>query len=137
MGILKLLKTEIEKKIPELLEVSLTVRTDDKNIKFPRVEIIPEKQEVTNEIIGDDYNFWDLSIRLLPFVKSYAKEDATLELLKITGRLCDLVYEIRKRESHKGLFDDISIERIENYFFTGDNYVLYGASILLKFDVRF
>jgi hypothetical protein len=86
MGILKLLKTEIEKKIPELLEVSLTVRTDDKNIKFPRVEIIPEKQEVTNEIIGDDYNFWDLSIRLLPFVKSYAKEDATLELLKITGR---------------------------------------------------
>lgn len=136
-SILKLLKTEIEKNIPEILEVSLTIRTDDKNIKFPRVEIIPERQVVADEVIGDDYNFWDLSIRLLPFVKSYAKEEATDQLLKITGKLCDLVYKIRKRESHKGLFDDLVIESVENYFFRGDNYILYGASILLKFDVRF
>ena len=91
-SILKLLKTEIEKDIPEILEVSLTIRTDDKNIKFPRVEIIPERQVIVDEVIGDGYNFWDLSIRLLPFVKSYAKEEATDQLLKITGKLCDLIY---------------------------------------------
>jgi len=136
-GIMNLFKEEIEKNIPDVLEASLTIRMDDKNIKFPRVEIIPERQRVSDEVIGNGYNFWDFDLRLVPFVKSYANEEGTKKLLKITGEICDLVIDVREKYSHQGLFDDCRISSVENFFFVADNYVLYSASILVKFDVRF
>ena len=134
-GMLELLKGRINSNIPEFKEVSYSIRTNDKDYIFPRCEIIAEREEISNEIIGDDYNFCLATIRLIPFVKSYAKESGTQEILKLTGELYDLIYKIRKEEKHT-LFDDLYVDVIENFYFIGDNYVLYSASLIIKVELR-
>jgi len=134
-GLLELLKDRISSAITEFKEVTCSIRTDDKNYAFPRCEIVPEREEISNEIIGDNHNFCLATIRLIPFVKCYSKESGSQEILKLTGKLYDLVYKIRKEEKHT-LFDDLYVDVIENFYFIGDNYVLYSASLIIKVELR-
>ena len=134
-GLLELLKDRISKAIPSFKEVSYSVRTNDKDYQFPRLEILIEREELSDEIIGDDYNLCLVTIRLIPFVKSFKKEYGTQEILKLTGELYDLIYKIRKEERH-ALFDDLYVDTIENYYFIGENYVLYSASLIIKAELR-
>ena len=134
-GLLELLKDRISKAIPSFKEVSYSVRTNDKDYQFPRLEILMEREELSDEIIGDDYNLCLATIRLIPFVKCYSKESGTERILRLTGELYDLIYKIRKEEKH-ALFDDLYVDTIENYYFLGDNYVLYSASLIIKAELR-
>ena len=134
-GLLELLKNRISENIPEFKEVSYSIKQNDKDYTFPRCEIVPEREEISNEIIGDNYNVCLATIRLIPFVKCYSKESGTEEILKLTGELYDLVYKIRNEEKHT-LFDDLYVDVIENFYFIGDNYVLYSASLIIKVELR-
>lgn len=120
---------EILSSIKEVKEVCTKLKATANEYVFPRIDILPERQVIEEGPICSNTRHLIFTIRIVPALKAYTSDVGTDELLKITGQIYDLVYANRPQFLHE-LCDDIRVDNIENFYFTGDNYVLYVASII-------
>jgi hypothetical protein len=124
------------KTISDVKEVSTKLRLNDKDYLFPRIDILPEREQFFEERIHDGTRKCVFTIRVIPAIKSYDNISGADDLLELTGKVYDAIMSLRDSILHE-YADDIYVSIVENYYFTGDNYILYLSSIMVICELRF
>ena len=130
-------KIELKMKtISDVKEVSTKLRLNDKDYLFPRIDILPEREQFFEERIHDGTRKCVFTIRIIPALKSFDNLTGADDLLELTGKVYDGIMSLRDEIIHD-YADDIYISTIENFYFTATNYILYLSSILVICELRF
>jgi len=136
INIVNKIKTWLKTDIPEVKEVLTGLRMNEREYIFPRIDILPEREVIDEIRIGDIIHSCKVSIRILPAIKEYDYKKGSEELLKLTGKVYDTIYNHRMEIIPTECID-LYIDTIENYYFTGDNYLLYVSSIMTMLELHF
>lgn len=136
INIVNKIKLWLKSDIPEVKEVSTGLKLNEREYIFPRIDILPEREVIDEIRIGNIIHSCKVSIRILPAIKEYDHKKGSEELLKLTGKVYDSIYNHRLEVvPHECV--DLYIDTIENHYFTGDNYVLYVSSIMTMLELHF